>query len=328
MIGSQRSRAAPRGQAPHLGIPDDGAPIIVSYGGGVDSTAMLIAMKSQAIIPDLILFADTGGEKPSTYTYVREIDAWLQGWSAPKVTWVKRKTSDRVDYHTLEGNCLDNETLPSLAFGFHSCALKWKVEPQDQYLKGVRRGPNRRPGWEPALRAWEKGVKPIKLIGYNASPRDTARHQRAKAEDAKFRYRFPLQVLKWTRERCVEEIVREGLPVPLKSACFFCPASKKWELWWLAGAHPDLLLRALKLERKALEGRHSRWDSVRFGASWWDFIKEGNRFPSKIHAGLGRGFAWNQWAVENRIVDLHGRFIANRDFCLKRAQELSGIERK
>ena len=42
-------------------------PLVVSYGMGVDSTAMLIGMAQRSIRPDLILFADTGGEKPETY---------------------------------------------------------------------------------------------------------------------------------------------------------------------------------------------------------------------------------------------------------------------
>ena len=46
--------------------PDPNSPIIVSYGGGTNSTAMLIAMVLKGIKPDLILFADTGGELPET----------------------------------------------------------------------------------------------------------------------------------------------------------------------------------------------------------------------------------------------------------------------
>ena len=38
-----------------------GQPLVVSYGLGVDSTAMLIHLQQQGIRPDLILFADTGG---------------------------------------------------------------------------------------------------------------------------------------------------------------------------------------------------------------------------------------------------------------------------
>ena len=36
---------------------------MVAYGLGVDSTAMLIGLAQRGIRPDLILFADVGGEK-------------------------------------------------------------------------------------------------------------------------------------------------------------------------------------------------------------------------------------------------------------------------
>lgn len=41
--------------------------IVVSYGGGTNSTALLVGMVNNKIIPDAIIFADTGGEKPETY---------------------------------------------------------------------------------------------------------------------------------------------------------------------------------------------------------------------------------------------------------------------
>ena len=305
-----------------LGIPGNNAPVVVCYGGGVDSTAMLVAMKHHNTIPDLILFADTGGEKPETYDYVRGMDAWLQHWGAPKVTWVRKQPSAQVSYNSLETNCLANETLPSIAFGMHSCAHKWKITPQDQFLKGVRRGPNRRPGWPPALAAWSAGLKPIKLIGYDESPPDIRRRKKANSEDEFFRYVFPLHELKWKRDRCIRVILDEGLEVPVKSACFFCTASKPWELWQLAGAHPDLFLRALRMERNALEGRHSRWDTVKFGATWWEYIENGKTFPNKAFAGLGRKYSWNQWAVENGIVNLQGEYIADPSYCLSKAASL------
>ena len=50
---------APAGAFERLGISNDGAPVVASWGAGVDSTAMLVAMKHRGIIPDAILFADT-----------------------------------------------------------------------------------------------------------------------------------------------------------------------------------------------------------------------------------------------------------------------------
>lgn len=316
----------PRPPAAHvpieIGIPLTGEPIVLSYGAGIDSTAALVAMKDHRIIPDAILFADTGGEKPETYDYLDVIDPWLASWDAPPVTRLRKPPSPSVDYDTLEGNCLANETLPSLAFGRHSCALKWKIAVLDQHLTGVSRGPNARPGWPPALAAWATGRRVIKIIGYDDGPADQRRSSRVLPDSPRFRYAFPLRTLGWARPDCVHAIVAEGLPVPLKSACFFCPASKHWELWWLAGAHPDLFLRALLIERTALEGRHSRWDAVEFGDSWNGYIESGKRFPSKAQAGLGRRFAWNQFAFQNRLVDRQGRFIGDRAACLARAEEL------
>jgi hypothetical protein len=45
-------------------------PLVVAYGVGVDTAAMLIEFAHRGIRPDLILFADTGCEKPETYLYL------------------------------------------------------------------------------------------------------------------------------------------------------------------------------------------------------------------------------------------------------------------
>ena len=45
---------------------------IVSFGGGTNSTAMIIGMHQNKIPIDLILFADTGGEQPHTYELDRK----------------------------------------------------------------------------------------------------------------------------------------------------------------------------------------------------------------------------------------------------------------
>ena len=51
---------------------------IVSYGGGANSTALLIGLHQHRIPVDLILFADTGGEHPHTYAYLDIMDRWLK----------------------------------------------------------------------------------------------------------------------------------------------------------------------------------------------------------------------------------------------------------
>ncbi len=91
-------------------------PLVAAYGLGVDSTAMLIEFVHRGIRPDHILFADTGGEKPETYQYLRVIRPFLARSGFPDVT-VVRYQPKRAVYHTLEEQCLHTGTLPSLAYG-------------------------------------------------------------------------------------------------------------------------------------------------------------------------------------------------------------------
>jgi hypothetical protein len=298
--------------------------IAVSFGAGVDSTAMLVALRQAGIRPDLITFADTGGEKPETIAHVGRMNEILETWGWPLITVCKKVTMASTGYADLYGNCMANETLPSLAFGMKSCSIKWKQDPQDYFIKGAKRGPNRclpHPVW---LESQRTSTRIVKLIGYDCGKADMRRSKDLASADRDFDFFYPLQAIGWSRPDCVGSIVDHlGLDMlPIKSACFFCPASKQWELFWLAARHPDLLERALVLERRALTGRHSRFDEVEFGASWDDLVRNADSFPSSsTTVGLGRSFAWNQWARLNGVVDEH--FNVLRDEVSQRRFELA-----
>ncbi len=90
-------------------------PLVVAYGLGVDSTAMLIGLKYRGVQPDLILFADVGGEKPETYLYAPIFRQWLRDADFPQFE-VVRYRPPLAPYESLYGNCWENHTLPSLAF--------------------------------------------------------------------------------------------------------------------------------------------------------------------------------------------------------------------
>jgi len=138
---------------------------VVAYGMGVDSTAMLIGLSVIGMRPDLILFADVGGEKDETYAYQPIMDQFLESVGFPTITVVRYVPQDFKNwppYHTLEENCLTNGTLPSLAFGFGSCSQKWKAAPQNQFCNA----------WEPARNWWAQGGRVLKAIGFDAGPAD------------------------------------------------------------------------------------------------------------------------------------------------------------
>lgn len=200
--------------------------IVVAYGAGVDSSAMLVGMYQRSQVPDAILFADTGGERDETYAYLPIIQKWLAEVGFPPVTVVRNEVKDfkhHPPYHSLEENCLTNGTLPSVAFGFQmkSCSLKWKAAPQHKWIKS----------FGPARDCWALGGKVVRAIGFDASPADRKRsYAAAGIDDPLYRCIYPLQEWGWDRERCKEEIRTAGLPVPPKSSCFFCPAMKPWEV--------------------------------------------------------------------------------------------------
>ena len=219
------------------------APLIVAYGMGVDSTALLVGFAERGIRPDQILFADTGSEKPDTYAYGLDImPAWLESVGFPALTRVRYQPKNFKNwppYQSLEENCLTNSTLPSLAFGFKSCSQKWKIQPQDKWTKS----------WQPAIEAWRSGMKVRKTIGYDAGPADMRRRNHAGTiEDPLFAYEYPLVEWGWDREKCKEAIAAAGLPVPPKSACYFCPATKPHELHSMP---KDLLRRIVMIEARA-----------------------------------------------------------------------------
>jgi hypothetical protein len=77
---------------------------------------MLIEFAHHNIQPDLILFADTGGEKPETYAYLPIMQRFLASVHFPAVVTVRYQPT-RAVYNTLEKQCLHTGTLPSLAYG-------------------------------------------------------------------------------------------------------------------------------------------------------------------------------------------------------------------
>lgn len=106
-------------------------PLVVAYGGGRNSTAMLIGLHVRGIKPSLITFADTGGEKPSTYAYLRRFGNWLTRHDMGEI--VKVRASRK--FETLEAECLARGQLPSLVYGVRSCSQAWKHLPQRQEAK-------------------------------------------------------------------------------------------------------------------------------------------------------------------------------------------------
>jgi hypothetical protein len=205
-------------------------PLIVCWGIGQDSSGMLVGLKERGIQPNLIVFAEVGSERPETYALRQQYDQWMMrnfGFGSITVRYEPQDYKHWPPYFTLLENCLTNVTLPSLAYGFHTCSAKWKVATINRYVQSLP--------W--AREWWADGGKITKAIGFDDSPREIKRACKGSATfalsaDEKDRYNlwFALQEWHWTRDMCVEAVIREGLPVLPKSSCFFCPAMKPAEV--------------------------------------------------------------------------------------------------
>ena len=231
---------------------------IVSFGGGSNSASMIIGMYERKIPIDLILFADTGGEQPHTYEFIKTFDEWLSVRGLPTITTVfyTDKNGGRL---TLEEESLRSGTLPSIAYGYKKCSLKHKIGPQEKFCNN-----------QPSCRAaWTAGERINKFIGYDAGETRRVQHSADKDEaDKKYRHIYPLYEWGWNREKCVQVIEQAGLPRPGKSSCFFCPSMKKKEIQALWENYPDLFQRAVDIERAAADtlitvkglGRNWSWE--------------------------------------------------------------------
>lgn len=232
------------------------APIVVAYGAGTNSTALLVEMIRLGEPVDAILFADTGGERPGTYVYRDLFSEWLVEHGYPAIITVHKGGRQE----TLEENCLRLSMLPSLAYGRKRCSHRYKIEPQDKWVNN----------WPPARESWGAGHKVIKLIGYDMDEP----HRAAIPEDDKYHYRYPLLEWGWGREECVAAIKAAGLPLPGKSSCFFCPAMTKPEILQLRKEHPDLLIRALNIESTAKQADNlTSVNGLGRRVNWGDFIE-------------------------------------------------------
>lgn len=233
-------------------------PLYVAHGMGVDSMAMLVGLQQLDIVPDAITHARVGDEKKETIAYIPILRAWLAQVGFPDLTQVRyrpQRPRYAPGYETLGENCLNNATLPSLAFRRKACSLKWKVEPQEAWDRT-----------QPlAQAAWAAGRKVTRLIGYNASPADKKRGTYADnlSENVKYDLRYPLQEWSWTREECVRQIRVAGLPVPPKSACIYCPATKPEELHAYA---KDYLRKIVLLEARAYPNLQGNWSEAQVDA--------------------------------------------------------------
>lgn len=211
----------------------------ISYGGGVQSTAMIVLAIEGRIEADVALFANVGdrAEHPGSLAYVRDVAApWAaeRGFAIHEVQ--RRETlTNRADlYDTMADYAGERlkEPIPLRApngapMG-RSCTADWKVKAVQQWLT-------------------EQGHVPAtSLIGISVD--EIERAGRGKDTNENFPRAYPLLALGLNRFDCERVIADAGLPVPGKSSCYFCPYHKPQVWAEMRRDEPELFAQSQELE--------------------------------------------------------------------------------
>lgn len=243
---------------------------VISWGGGVNSTAMIIGMAKKKLPVDLILFADPGGELPATYKFRKNFNKWLRKHNLPEIKTLYY-TNENGDIQTLEEECLKYKTLPAPCFGYKNCSVKYKTGVVNKFCNN----------YQPCGDKWAKGEKVNRFIGYDAG--EWRRKENAVIPEEylrKYDNSYPLIAWGWHRQDCIKAIEAEGLPIPPKSACFFCPNTKKHEIFQLYKENRDLYERAIAIEKNGIVKSH---DIKGLGRAWsWEDLIEADKRQVKM----------------------------------------------
>lgn len=229
---------------------------VISTGGGVQSTAMLVLAAQGEIDYRTALFCNVGddSENPATLEYLEryakpycdlhgieliELQTKLRDGTTDTI--VKRLERQKRTVHIpmrMSGNG---------APGNRSCTFDFKIKQVAKWTKAHGATVD-----HPASVALG-----ISIDEYQRMKSSTVPHQ---VSD------YPLIDRRLSRQDCMALIAGAGLPVPPKSSCFFCPFATP--VYWsrLRKNEPELFAKAVELERmvnakRDAMGRDEMWMS-------------------------------------------------------------------
>jgi hypothetical protein len=243
-----------------MSLTPPASPWGINFGGGLNSTAVIIECRNRGLRPDWILFADTGSEMPGTLDHVERMRQWCDGWcELTVVRWIRKEpvpihpgvsvrpddvdataTSDDGDvvvfsrFEPLHAQCLRSGYLPSKAYGNAGCTSKWKIQPMEKWRKE---------------RGFDHGAF---AVGYDAGEISRITKACQRGDDPGMTAWYPLVAWGIDRLGCEAICSKQGITVG-KSSCFMCPNLRAHEWEGLRIEHPDLFDIAMQIEDRARE---------------------------------------------------------------------------
>lgn len=202
---------------------------VLSFGGGLNSSALLVWIIENKKPLDLVLFADTGGEFPHTYNAVK---FYKQYCADRNIRFEIVKSSLSKSLYTY---MWDKKIVPSKFR--RDCTSKFKISPMRRYMRSL----------------YGKQEKFTQYIGI-----DYSEAHRVMTNDVQYITNcYPLVDNKIDREECKQILEEKGLLIPEKSGCYFCMFTSRKNWLKLLDEHPSLYESSMKLEQHANRYPHS-----------------------------------------------------------------------
>lgn len=211
---------------------------IISLGGGVQSTAMLLMACHDELTPKPMcaIFSDTGWERQQTYDTVKFLEAYAEGFGIPVYT----VSNGNIREDTLN----PNKRSPSMPFFINTekgkkamlrrqCTADYKIRPIRKKIRELL--PN------------SSHKNPVQMwIGISLDE-----VQRMKPSDVKWLpNKYPLIEKRLRRNDCVKWMRDNGFQTPVKSSCIGCPFHDATE--WRS-LNSDELADAIEFDNKVRE---------------------------------------------------------------------------
>ena len=192
---------------------------VLSFGGGVNSVALMVVLLREGLPLDEAVFADTGGEVPETYEYLETARQYLADHEIPLTVVSKRGRS-------LYETAWERRVIPSAI---------WRWSTRDYKITPIQRH----------YRSLDGHINQYLAIAWDEI------HRMKNSRVDYITNLYPLIDRRLTRADCLDIIEEAGLPTPQRSSCFFCPFNSVDRWRWLHKTHPDLFDKAVALEENS-----------------------------------------------------------------------------
>lgn len=186
---------------------------VFSFGGGVQSTAVLVLAAQGQVQYDAFVFANVGddSENPDTIQYVNEVSrpfAERHGITIEEVKHTRRDGSTPTLLDRIHSD-LRSVPIPMRVVdgrpGRRTCTGEFKIKPIARWMK--QRGAT--------------AENPF-IAGLGISLDEFGRMRTSSGFDYQV-LEYPLIERRITRADCIRIVTNAGLPIPPKSSCWFCP---------------------------------------------------------------------------------------------------------